>query len=107
MHPTGAESELSVQRSRVRRRVLLMLSSLSEAYPSQLARACGLTPTRLAWVLHGRAPYYRPELSLFALGLARERRTPTGRVYEITTKGRKKARSLTARVRRKRSAAEP
>lgn len=80
-------------------RVLIMLSSLGEAYPRQLAKAAGLDSTRLRWVLHGHAPHYKPELSLAALGLVRERATDAGRVYECTSKGRRKARSLTARAR--------
>lgn len=99
MHPTGADSERSIRRSRVRMRVLIMLSSLGEAYPRQLAKATGLDSTRLQWALHGHAPQYKPELSLASLGLVRERMTPAGRVYECTSKGRRKARSLTARAR--------
>jgi predicted transcriptional regulator with HTH domain len=99
MHPTGAESERSVRRSRARMRVLILLSSLGEAYPRQLAKATGLDATRLKWILHGHLPQYKPELSLIPLGLVRERASGTGKVYECTNKGRRKARSLTARAR--------
>lgn len=101
MHPTGADSERSVRRSRVRMRVLLTLSSLGEAYPRQLAKATGIDTTRLQWILRGHLPQYNPALSLLALGLVRERATSSGRVYECTNKGRRKARSLTARAREK------
>lgn len=107
MHPTDADSERSVTRSRIRRKVLIMLSSLGEAYPRRLARACALDATRLSWILHGHLPQYRPELSLVALGLVRKRTGANGTVYEITTKGRKKARSLRARVRARGAKAEP
>ena len=97
---TMAEWELSVRRSRARRRVLLMLASLSESFPRPLALACGLDASRLDAIMRGRPPAYRVELSLVGLGLAVEVWTPNGRMYAITTLGRRKARQLSARVAR-------
>jgi predicted transcriptional regulator with HTH domain len=97
----NADLELSMRRSPKRRLVLLMLSSLSESRPLALAKACGVDAQRLAWIMHGRWPYYRPELSLVALGLAEDVETSTGRVYRITQRGRRKSRQLTARQVRK------
>lgn len=96
MDPTGADAELAIRRSRVRMRTLLILSSLSEAYPNQLARACGISASRLYAIMHGRLPGYRPELGLVTLRLAQEILTPNGRIYAITARGRRKARSLTS-----------
>lgn len=77
-----------------------MFNSLGEGYPRQLARALGVDPTRVRWMLHGKPPYYSVELSLLAQGLVEEVKTNSGRVYAITTRGRRKARSI-ARRRRK------
>lgn len=98
--PLSPAFELSVRRSRLRSRVLLMLCSLGEAYPSQLAVACGVDARRVRWALEGRLPAYSPALSLVGLGLA-EVVAPgarRGRVYRITGAGRRKARSLARRV---------
>lgn len=81
-------------------RSLILLSSLSEAYPNQLARGLNVSASRVRAVMHGRLPGYRPELSLIRLGLAQEILTPNGRVYAITNRGRRKARSLTSEKRR-------
>lgn len=96
----SAEVELSIHRSRVRQRVLMTLSSWSEATPRALAFACGINTQRLAWIMHGHWPAYRVELALIRLGLAEEIHTPNGRVYAITARGRKKARQLSARFTR-------
>lgn len=97
MHP-GSDAELSLHRSRNRQRVLLMLSSLSEARPRQLARAVGIDCQRLKWMMHGHLPEYSEALSLIGLGLVREERDANGgRRYVITERGRRKARSLTSR----------
>ena len=99
-----AEAELSLRRSRVRTRVLLMLASLRESPPRALAQACGLDPSRLRWAMRGRAPYYREGLSLVALGLAEELATPAGRMYVVPERGRRKARQITSRVARRAAA---
>lgn len=76
-----------------------MLSSLGEAYPAQLARAVGLPQHKLGWVMEGREPYYSTRFSVVGQGLARVVESSSGRVYQITTRGRRKARSLTRRAR--------
>lgn len=100
MEPIPASAEKSVRRSRVRKHVLILISSLGEAYLGQIARALRLPPGRVLWALHGHAPDYRPELSLIAVGLVEERVTEQGRVFVITSRGRRKARSLTSRIAR-------
>lgn len=102
MTQPGAETEMCVLRSRLRRNALIMLCSLSEAYPRQLARAIGVDSTRLKWIMYGRPPFYDPDLSLVPLGLAEEVRTDVGRKFVITEKGRRKARQLTSRWTRRR-----
>src|SRR5438067_9520926 len=77
----GSEVERSVARSRHRMRVLVMLSSVGEAHPGQLARLCGLSTTRIKWIMGGHWPQYSPELSLISLNLADLVHTPHGRVY--------------------------
>lgn len=99
--PTAAEIELSFRRSQLRRRVLIMLCSLSEATPRALALAAGVDAGRLRQALHGKLPFYRPELSLVVLGLVEVVETANGRVLRITERGRRKARQLTARVARR------
>lgn len=99
--PTLAEIEMSFRRSRIRLRVLLTLASLSEASPRALAQACGIDATRLRWVMEGYAPFYRPELSMVALGLAERVVTPSSRIWRITNAGRRKARQLTSRLARR------
>lgn len=101
MPPTLAELELSMRRAPKRREVLIMLASLTEAKPLALAKACGIDARRLLQIMHGDWPQYRTELSLIPLGLAEEIRTPNGKVYRITERGRKKARQLAARSVRK------
>lgn len=76
-----------------------MLASLGEAYVGQLARAVGAGRKRVLGALVGREPDYRPELGLVALGLAEAVQTANGRVFRITRRGMRKARSLTARGR--------
>lgn len=95
--PTAAAFERSIVRSRLRLRALVMLSSLTEAFPRQLARAVGVDSSRLRLLLHGNDIDYARSLSLIGLGLAEERVTPHGRVYAITTGGRRKARQISAR----------
>lgn len=97
MEPVSSAAELSVHRSRLRERILLALSSLGEAYLGQLARGTGLPASRVKWCLYGYPPRYRVELALIPLGLAEERQGPVGRHFVITTKGRRKARSIVAR----------
>lgn len=98
-----AAFERSIVRSRLRGRALMMLSSLSEAFPRQLARAVGVDPSRLVALLEGNDEDYAISLSLVGLGLATIKETPHGRVYAITATGRRKARQIAARdVRRER-----
>lgn len=96
MEPIANETWKSFVRSPRRKRLLILLSSLGEAYLGQLARLLGAPPHRVKALLHGRPPSYSEDLSLVELGLARERWTAQGRAYEITPKGRRKARSLAA-----------
>lgn len=84
----------SFARSRKRRAALRILARKGEAYPAQLARACRVSVDRVSWIVRGRAPYYRVELSLVALGLAREERLLTGPVYRVTQRGRRAWRAL-------------
>ncbi|HET6403844.1 MAG TPA: archaellum operon transcriptional activator EarA family protein [Candidatus Thermoplasmatota archaeon] len=93
-----AAHERSVVRSSLRDRTLILLSSLSEAYPNQLAKALGTHVGRLRSVMQGDpADGYSRELALVPLGLVEERETRLGRLYAITEKGRRKARQLTSR----------
>ena len=107
--PIANETWRSFIRSRYRKRLLLLLSSLGEAYVGQLARGLGISHARVLALLEGdpEAGYAR-ELALVELGLAQPRRTPAkrGRAYEITTKGRRKARSVAA-ARARRAQAQP
>lgn len=97
-NPIGSEVERSLSRSRQRMRVLVMLSSVGEAHPGQLARLCSISINRLKWIMFGHHPAYAPELSLISLQLAELVFTPHGRVYRITERGRRKARSVMASV---------
>lgn len=97
--PIPAVAERCIRRSRVRFKVLMMLASLGEAYLGQLARAVGVEPKRVRAVMFGAGEDYRAELSLVALGLASVRDEPNGRVYRITPRGLRKARSLAKRAR--------
>lgn len=99
-------------RSYYRQRLLLLLASLGEAYVGQLGRMMRLPHSRVMWLLEGNPERgYSRELALVALELAREKVTPAkrGRAFEITPKGRRKARSITSakarRVERPASAA--
>ena len=83
-------------RSRLRLRLLLVLSSLGEASLAQLAHAAGIPPHRAKCILFGRLPGWSPERALVPCGLAREVPTPRGRKFEVTTEGRRLARSITA-----------
>lgn len=74
-----------------------MLSSLSEAYPRQLATAIGVDVARLWKILHGDGRTYSSDLSPIALGLVEV--LPDGRggrKLVITAKGRRKARQVAA-----------
>lgn len=77
-----------------------MLHSLGRAYPAHLARVAGVDRGRLFAIMHGRPPAFRSNLSLVALGLAARSRDEHGLVYEITPRGRRKARQLASRERR-------
>lgn len=102
--PIPADTEKSVRRSRARYKVLMMLASMGEAYVGQLARAAALQPTRVKAVLHGDGRGYKVSLSLVEMGLAERVQTPNGRVYRITSRGLRKARSLAKRARAGRDA---
>lgn len=95
MEPIANETWKSFRRSQHRRRALILLSSLGEAYVGQLARGLGIRPDRTKQLLVGGKAYAH-DLSLVGLGLARERLTSRGRAFEITAKGRRKARSMLA-----------
>lgn len=97
MYPTIADFERSVRRAPARERVLVTLSSLTITYRGPLARAAGVSWSQLEGVLFGSPPKYSEALSLVALGLARAVDTPGGLAIEITERGRRKARQLTAR----------
>lgn len=74
----------------------MALASFGRASLAQLAHATGVPPYRVKWMMYGRAPYYAPELALVPLGLASEVGVGRGRVFEITTRGLRKARSVAA-----------
>lgn len=100
MEPIPASTELSLRKSRGRRVVMMSLNAVGETYLGHLARMTGIERNRVRYILHGRLPYYRLDLSLVAQGLVEPVLTATGRIYRITTKGRRKARSLAKRVAR-------
>lgn len=97
MEPIANETWKSFRRSYYRARLLLLLSSLGEAYLGQLSRMLRIPPKRVAALLYGDPERgYCKELALIELGLAREKATFRGRAFEITDKGRRKARSIAA-----------
>ncbi len=102
MHVLGPDTERCLTRSRLRRRALIMLSSLGEAYPRQLAKAIGIDCGRLKDLMHGRPPRYSVEDALITVELA-ERKTDAHErhYYAITTRGRRKARSILKRGERR------
>lgn len=102
MDPVPASAERSTRRSRNRTAILLALASLGEAYAGQLARMTGIAHFRVKACLVGAPPDYRVELALVHLGLARVVDTDHGRYYAITSKGLRKARSITAARARRR-----
>jgi len=106
MRPIPPSHERSVRRSRVRLQVLLAVSSLGEAYIGQVSRLTGIPWPRVKWALLGHPPQYRVELSLVGVGLVREKITPAGTVFAITSAGRRKARSITQALARRGSTRE-
>lgn len=86
----------SLARSPNRRRVLMALSSLGEASVGQLSRHTGVSWTRVKWILFGHPPYYSKELSLVGVGMAMVK-PGRGLAVEITTRGRRKSRSVARR----------
>lgn len=106
MEHLPAAAERSIRRSRHRQRLLMLLASMREAYAGQLARALGVHSSRIRWMLHGRLPYYQPSLGLCALGLVEETNDGRGRLYVITRRGERKARSLAKRYRMQGTARE-
>lgn len=103
MEPIANETWKSFMRSYYRPRLLLLLSSLGEAYVGQLARMLRIPPRRVLALLEGDpAQGYSVELALVTLGLAASKPTTgRGRAYGITTKGQRKARSMSASVARR------
>lgn len=93
LHPTVVRS---LRRARSRRRVLLALSDLAEAYLSHLAAAAGLRAAQAAGVLHGALPAYKPELALVTLGLVACREAAFGTTYRLTASGREAVAALRA-----------
>lgn len=89
--------ERSLRRAQGRRRVLLAVASLSVSYAGPLAEAAGVSRRQLFGILLGDLPRYSVALSLVRLGLVRAVETPLGCVYEVTSRGRRKARQLAAR----------
>lgn len=96
MTATWAEIEKSFRRSYLRVAVLMMLNSLSESTPRALAMAVGIDGDRLHQIMFGGGSYAEG-LALVALGLVEVIETPNGKIYRITTKGRRKSRQLAAR----------
>lgn len=109
MEPIANETWKSFMRSYYRPRLLMLLSSLGEAYVGQLARMLRIPPNRVLALLEGDpAQGYSVDLALVSLGLAAAKATVgRGRAYEITTKGRRKARSMAAGVARRTARAPP
>lgn len=98
--PVDHATRRSIRRSSLRDRATILLSSLGEAHPRFLAQALGVDQTRLKEIMHGNPPWYSVELAPITLGHAVLDMTAAGRVYRITSRGRKRARQLTsARVR--------
>lgn len=85
---------LAFRRSRLRCAVLLALDLVGTAHAAHLAELSGISIGRVRWVMRGKLPYFRPELSLVARGLAREARTSAGVAYVITPPGRRRARLI-------------
>jgi predicted transcriptional regulator with HTH domain len=87
MDPIPPASYRSTVRCPARERLLLAVSSLTEAYTGQLARMLGLTPKRVKWIMHGHPPQYSVDLSPMGLGWVEEARDDRGgRIYRITPK---------------------
>lgn len=103
MEPIANETWKSFQRSYYRARLLLLLASLGEAYVGQLSRMLRIPHSRVVALLEGNpAMGYSIELSLLELGLAQRKLTlARGRAYEVTTKGLRKARSMSASAARR------
>lgn len=100
MDPIPHETWRSLLRSPPRRRLLLLVNALGEAYLAQLAR-----PSRVLALLYGDPPSYAKELALVPLGLVEE--TPTigrGRAWRISALGRRKARSVSSAYARRAAA---
>lgn len=100
MEPIPQTAERSASKSRLRQDILLFVSSVGEAYLGQIARALHTSTTRVRWCLHGHLPYYREDIALVPLSLIDRVEAPTGGFYRITTRGRRKARSIVAQRRR-------
>ena len=98
MDPIPAIAERSLRKSRTRRRALLMLNSVGEAYLGLLSHMLGVEPKRVRGVLLGDLPHYAPDLALVTIGLVSAHDTPRGRLFRITKDGRRKARSVAKRA---------
>lgn len=99
MDPIPHVATRSIRRCRLRERLLVLAVSLGESYPGQLASMTGTHPTRVRWALFGHPPQYSVGLSLVGSGLLMV--GPDGRHLVPTSRGRRKARSLTASARRR------
>lgn len=111
MEPIANETWKSFLRSRYRRRLLLLIASMGEVYVGQAGRILHQPHSRIMAMLVGSPGRgYSESLSLVRLGLVQERvdAQARGRVFEITSRGRRKARSLAAaRARRAQAVADP
>lgn len=97
MQPNFADFEQSIRRAPARARVLLMMASLSISYPTALAKAASVDHTQLMGILYGAPPKYSEKRALVVLRLVAEIWGPNGRAFEITERGRRKARQIAAR----------
>lgn len=97
MGPIPHETWRSFLRSPPRKRLLLLITSLGEAYLGQLARILQMKPNRILALMYGAPPSYSKELGVHTLGLIEEISTLRGgRAWRPTSLGRRKARSVAA-----------
>jgi predicted transcriptional regulator with HTH domain len=86
--------QLSVRRSSVRTRVLLILHARGEVHGRYLAELAAIDPRRLSWAMHGYPDRYRRALGLVVAGLVEERRAGRQVRYRLTARGRALAAAL-------------
>lgn len=77
----------SMRRSHGRFKIWMFLVRSREASIAEISRATGIRDSRVRAGLIGRRGTHRRELSLLALGLAKQRTARRGRVYAITPAG--------------------